>query len=67
MSLEPHQRLALGALAWLLAACAPATESDPLPSWNDGAAKTNILTFVQQVTDSTNAGFVSDLGAHRGV
>jgi phosphoserine phosphatase len=59
MSVHPTPRLALAACAVTLASCAPATESDPLPSWNDGAAKTNILTFVQQVTDSTNAGFVS--------
>ncbi len=59
MSVHLTPRLALAACAVMLASCAPATESDPLPSWNDGAAKTNILTFVQHVTDSTNAGFVS--------
>ena len=26
---------------------ANAAQADPLPSWNDGAAKRNILTFVQ--------------------
>jgi len=44
--------------ALALAACAPATESDPLPSWNDGAARTRIVEFVRQVTDSTLATFV---------
>ncbi|KPK14141.1 MAG: haloacid dehalogenase [Betaproteobacteria bacterium SG8_41] len=39
-------------------ACDSATPSDPLPSWNDGAAKTNIINFVQQVTDSTRAEFI---------
>ena len=58
MSVHFFPRLALAACAVTLASCAPATESDHLPSWNDGAAKANILTFVQQVTDPTNAAFV---------
>ena len=58
MSVHLTPRLAFAACVMTLAACAPATEPDPLPSWSDGPAKTNILTFVQQVTDSTNAGFV---------
>ncbi|MGB5849754.1 MAG: HAD family hydrolase [Ignavibacteriaceae bacterium] len=31
---------------------------DPLPSWNDGAAKQSILNFVNEVTDETNPNFV---------
>ncbi len=31
---------------------------DPLPSWNDCAAKTNILTFVEKVTKDGGADFV---------
>ena len=31
---------------------------DPLPSWNDGAAKTAIVDFVSQSIDPTVAGFV---------
>ena len=32
--------------------------SDPLPSWNDGAARTSIVEFVQAVTDESGPGFV---------
>jgi hypothetical protein len=32
--------------------------NDPLPSWNDGAAKTAILEFVHATTDSENPKFV---------
>ena len=31
---------------------------DPLPSWNDGAAKKNIVTFVEKVTKQGGADFV---------
>ena len=33
-------------------------ESDPLPSWNEGASKQSIIDFVTKSVDSTNAGFV---------
>ncbi len=32
--------------------------SNPLPSWNDGAARTSIVEFVQAVTDETGPDFV---------
>jgi phosphoserine phosphatase len=32
---------------------------DPLPSWNDGAAKQAIITFVKTSTDKTNPQFVA--------
>jgi len=32
--------------------------SDPLPSWNEGAARTSIVEFVQAVTDETGPDFV---------
>jgi hypothetical protein len=32
--------------------------SDPLPSWNDGAARTSIVEFVQAVTDDAGPDFV---------
>jgi phosphoglycolate phosphatase-like HAD superfamily hydrolase len=45
-----------------LAACQPATDAaagvDPLPSWNDGAAKSAIIDFVNRVTDENSPGFV---------
>ncbi len=31
---------------------------DPLPSWNDGAAKRSIISFVEQVSDPTSKTFV---------
>src|ERR1700677_4840394 len=33
-------------------------QSDPLPSWNDGAAKTSIVDFVARVTTSGRPEFV---------
>ena len=33
-------------------------QTDPLPSWNDGAAKQAIVSFVQQTTTSANPKFV---------
>jgi phosphoglycolate phosphatase-like HAD superfamily hydrolase len=34
--------------------------TDPLPSWNDGAAKTSILEFVRKTTDPTSPDFVPE-------
>ncbi|MCB8821982.1 HAD family hydrolase [Microvirga rosea] len=34
------------------------TQTDPLPSWNDGAAKTRIIDFVQRVTRQAGPDFV---------
>jgi len=42
----------------LTAAPASALAGDPLPSWNDGAAKTAILDFLTAVTDKTGKDFV---------
>src|SRR5689334_14238820 len=50
--------------AWLLVialsiASGPSTaQTDPLPSWNDGGAKTAILAFVDKVTRQGEPGFV---------
>jgi phosphoglycolate phosphatase-like HAD superfamily hydrolase len=38
---------------------AVAEPSDPLPSWNDGAAKQAIVDFVETVTDSSTPNFVA--------
>jgi phosphoglycolate phosphatase-like HAD superfamily hydrolase len=35
-----------------------AQTGEPLPSWNDGPAKTNIIEFVQAVTDQSGKDFV---------
>ena len=49
----------LGLAAVGVAGSAPAfAQADPLPSWNDGAAKKAILDFVARVTTSGGADFV---------
>lgn len=50
---------ALVALALVfVAATAALAGDDPLPSWNDGAAKTSILAFVDKVTTAGSQDFV---------
>ncbi|HTQ40188.1 MAG TPA: HAD family hydrolase [Pirellulales bacterium] len=50
---------ALSLAAWLMTLCAVAAQAaDPLPSWNDGAAKQAILDFVQVTTDKANPKYV---------
>lgn len=46
------------ALLLLAAAIAGAQESDPLPSWNDGAAKRAIIDFVRATTSEGSPKFV---------
>ena len=41
-----------------LGANAAVAQTDPLPSWNDGAAKQAIVAFVQTTTDKANPKFV---------
>jgi phosphoglycolate phosphatase-like HAD superfamily hydrolase len=51
---------------WILVGCvgrpdqqrAPAVAADPLPSWNDGAARRAIVTFVERVTNESSPDFV---------
>jgi len=53
--------IACRGLPWLLAAAcfaAHAQPADPLPSWNEGASKAGIVTFVQAVTDTASKEFV---------
>jgi phosphoglycolate phosphatase-like HAD superfamily hydrolase len=50
--------LALLALLLILAAPAQARAQDPLPSWNEGAAKTAIVSFVERVTKEGSPDFV---------
>jgi phosphoserine phosphatase len=51
-------RIAVAVALLAAAACAPASDVDPLPSWNDGATKSNIVAFVEQTVDPTNDAFV---------
>ena len=50
----------------LLLSVIPATrisaQSDPLPSWNEGAAKRAVLSFVKAVTDKSSATYVAPQG-----
>lgn len=50
-------------LAWFAFVALPQTsalaQSDPLPSWNDGAVKSSITDFVAKVTTQGGAEFVS--------
>ena len=39
-------------------ACTAISKKDPLPSWNEGAAKTNIIKFVQTVADKSSPDYV---------
>jgi haloacid dehalogenase-like hydrolase len=45
-------------LILILGGLAPAQAADPLPSWNDGAAKKNIMEFVGKVTKEGSPDFV---------
>jgi phosphoserine phosphatase len=49
--------LAVASCLSILTASA-AQASDPLPSWNDGAARQSIVTFVERVTEPGSADFV---------
>jgi len=57
------KRLLLPALAIcvaaVLAGCGVSLTGDPLPSWNDGAAKQAILEFVAEVTTTGSPAFVA--------
>ncbi len=52
---KPHRRRALVALA---VTTTVAQSADPLPSWNDGAAKKSIVEFVAKVTKEGSPDFV---------
>ncbi len=48
----------LAAAFSLLAPATVAAQTDPLPSWNDGPAKTAIIEFVKTTTDAGSPKFV---------
>ena len=54
--MKPRYRILLA--VYLLLAVATVTAEDPLPAWNDGAAKQAILSFVKTTTDSSSPNFV---------
>ena len=57
MSMQQQQTRALAAL-FMITAASTTFAQDPLPSWNDGAAKSAIVAFVDNVTDEKSPGFV---------
>jgi phosphoserine phosphatase len=50
--------LALAACLFALMAVHVQAATDPLPSWNDGAARARVVSFVQAVTDPTGKDYV---------
>lgn len=60
MSLNPRALRAASVALVVAVACAGnvRAEVDPLPSWNDGAAKRAILSFVKETTEAGSAKFV---------
>jgi phosphoglycolate phosphatase-like HAD superfamily hydrolase len=59
MTNPPQQRQRFSLALWFaLALPLLAQASEPLPSWNDGPAKNNIIAFVQAVTDQHSKDFV---------
>jgi hypothetical protein len=58
MTFQLMKRLAAAALVLVLALSGVATAEDPLPSWNDGAAKQAIIGFVAKVTKESSPDFV---------
>ncbi|MGD9545604.1 MAG: HAD family hydrolase [Methylocystis sp.] len=48
----------LAIMLFMLAASPAWSDSDPLPSWNEGPAKRAIIEFVQATTDKSSAKFV---------
>ncbi len=52
--------IVLTAVGWtMLLAASVAFAADPLPSWNEGAAKSGILDFVARVTEEGGADYVA--------
>jgi hypothetical protein len=51
-------RMILAASALLLMFAQAYAQSDPLPSWNDGAAKKAIVEFLKTTTDKASRKFV---------
>jgi phosphoglycolate phosphatase-like HAD superfamily hydrolase len=59
MSIQPRRFLSFLLIAVLVLAAAMARAAEPLHSWNDGAAKSRILGFVQAVTDKASKDYVA--------
>jgi phosphoserine phosphatase len=53
------KQLVLPVLTLCIASCTASADVDPLPSWKAGTSRDSIIEFVETVTDSANANFVS--------
>src|ERR1700722_7196557 len=53
--------LALALMGWLGSATAhqTQTQTDPLPSWNEGPTRAHLLSFVQETTTPGNLRFIA--------
>ena len=58
-------RIAATLAALFLTALQAVAQADPLPSWNDGPAKSAILAFVASVTTASDARLRAGARAHR--
>jgi phosphoserine phosphatase len=60
MNIRPNSAIkaVVGALALLFVTALARGQADPLPSWNNGAAKQAIVLFVQQTTDRASPKYV---------
>src|SRR6185436_20435471 len=58
MSSRRRGRAAACLVFLLLVPALVRAQTDPLPSWNDGATRQSIVAFVQKVTDRSDPGFV---------
>ncbi|HEV7732603.1 MAG TPA: HAD family hydrolase [Candidatus Binatia bacterium] len=56
--MKPRWSLVLALAALLFAGARVHAQSDPLPSWNDGASKLAIIGFVKATTDASSPTFV---------
>eukprot|EP00003_Mantamonas_plastica_P033846 TRINITY_DN9952_c1_g2_i1.p1 TRINITY_DN9952_c1_g2~~TRINITY_DN9952_c1_g2_i1.p1 ORF type:complete len:328 (+),score=40.21 TRINITY_DN9952_c1_g2_i1:2015-2998(+) len=55
---QPFLTILAFAVALAFGQVAHAEDADPLPSWNEGAAKQSIIGFVADVTDEASSAFV---------
>ena len=45
-------------ILWIIVGCSVSTETDPLPSWNEGETRSAILEFVTDVTNRNSPNYV---------
>ena len=64
MSIDTVEWIGRRIVLMLCAVCLPVlaaqAQTDPLPSWNDGAAKQAIVAFVKETTTAGSPGFVPE-------